>query len=119
MHEAVGPTSTLAPSETASAARDDTADVSARGVPVRPAHGAIDAALGATLPDARACLDPDDPISRATITFQSDGRAQSVSVTGGAKGKPAEGCIRAALMKTRVGPFALDSFSVPITIRGN
>jgi hypothetical protein len=119
MHQAVGTTSDLPPAGTASAASDDTADVAPGGVPVRPALGAVDAALGATLPDARACLDPDDPISRATITFRSDGRAQSVSVTGGAKGKPAEGCIRTALMKTHLGPFAVDTFRVPVTIRAN
>jgi hypothetical protein len=53
------------------------------------------------------------------VTFQSDGSVQSVSVSGGAAGKPAETCIRAALMKARVPPFASPTFSAPATIRGN
>jgi hypothetical protein len=119
MNEAVGPTSTLPPSSTASPASDGGADVPPSSVAVRPAVGALDAALGATLPDARACLGPGDPVSRATVTFRSDGTVQNVSVSGGASGKPAEACIRSALMKTRVGPFALDTFSIPVTVRAN
>ncbi len=71
------------------------------------------------MPSARACLGPDDPISRAQVTFQSDGSVQSVSVSGGASGKPAEACIRAALMKARVAPFAQPTFTAPATIRGS
>ena len=81
--------------------------------------GAIQGALGTALPSARACLEPDDPISHATVTFQSDGSVGSVTVTGGAAGKPAEACIRSALSKARVSPFAQPSFSVPATIRPN
>jgi hypothetical protein len=117
MHQAVGTTPDRPPADPAGATPTDAADVAPGSMPVRPALGALDAALGATLPDARSCLDPDAPISRATITFRSNGSAESVSVTGGAKGKPAEGCIRTALMRTRVGPFAQDTFRVPVTIR--
>ena len=88
-------------------------------VPLKPSQGAINGALGAALPGARACLGPDDPISRATVTFQSDGSVQSVSVSGGAAGKPVEGCIRAALMKARVQPFAQATYSASTTIRAN
>jgi hypothetical protein len=119
MNQAVGPTSTLAPVGSASAPSNDTSDVAPHGLPVRPAQGAVEAALGATLPDARACLDLDAPVSRATVTFRSDGHAQSVSISGWAKGKAVEGCIRTALMKTHVGPFAEETFSVPVTIRSN
>jgi hypothetical protein len=71
------------------------------------------------LPGARGCLDPDDPVSRVTVTFQSDGSVQNVAVSGGAAGKPAEACIRSALMKARVQPFAQPSFSFGTTIRPN
>jgi hypothetical protein len=81
--------------------------------------GAISGALGAVLPAARAGRGPDDPVSRATVTFGSDGSVKSVSVTGGAQGKPAEACIRAALMKAHVAPFASPTFTAPATIRPN
>ena len=86
-------------------------------VPQKPSQGAVTGAIGAVLPGARACLGPDDPVSRATITFASAGTVQSVSVSGGAAGKPAEGCIKAALGKAKVAPFAEATFSAPITIR--
>jgi hypothetical protein len=105
---------------TAAPATPDAPQAGAPGsVPFKPSMGAINGALGAAMPGARACLGPDDPISRATVTFQSDGSVQSVSVSGGAAGKPAEGCIRAALMKARVQPFAIPTFSAPATIRPN
>ena len=88
-------------------------------VPRKPSLGALQGALGAALPGARACLGPDDAVSHAMVTFQSDGSVQSVSVSGGAAGKPAEGCIRSALMKARVAPFAQPTFSAPATIRGS
>ena len=53
------------------------------------------------------------------MTFQSDGSVQSVSVSGGAAGKAAEGCIRAALVKARVQPFAQATYSASTTIRAN
>jgi hypothetical protein len=88
-------------------------------VPLRPSQGALQGALGAALPSARACLDPDDAISHATVTFGSDGSVVSVGVSGGAAGKPAEGCIRAALMKARVAPFARPTFTGTATVRPN
>lgn len=88
-------------------------------VPLKPSLGAIQGALGTALPAARACLGPDDPISRATVTFRSDGGVASVSVSGGAAGTPAEECIRAALMKARVEPFAQPTFTAPATVRPN
>ena len=86
-------------------------------VPQKPSQGAVTGAIGAVLPGARACLGPDDPVSRATITFASAGNVQSVNVTGGAAGKPAEGCIKAALSKAKVTPFAEATYMAPITIR--
>jgi hypothetical protein len=88
-------------------------------VPQRPSMGAVQSALGRVTPEARNCLNPDDPISRATVTFVSLGNTSSVVVTGHAAGTPAEACIKAALGKAKVPPFAQDSFSAPVTIRPN
>jgi hypothetical protein len=117
MQQAAGVTpSTTTPAATAP---DSTGGSSPGSVPIKPSQGAVAGALGAAMPAARACLGPDDPISRATVTFQSDGSVQSVSISGWAAGKPAEGCIRSALMKARVQPFAVPTFSAPATIRPN
>jgi hypothetical protein len=71
------------------------------------------------MPTARACVDEDAPVSRASVTFNSDGTVGNVSVTGWATGKPAEQCIRAALGKARVPPFAQPTYTAPATIRSN
>jgi hypothetical protein len=88
-------------------------------VPQKPSQGAVTGALGAVLPQARACLGPDDPISRASIVFGSNGTVQSVNVSGAAAGKPAEACIKDALTKVKVQPFAEPSYTANITIRHN
>ncbi|MCC6901635.1 MAG: hypothetical protein IT377_21870, partial [Polyangiaceae bacterium] len=75
------------------------------------------AAIGSVMGSARACVAGPDEASRATLTFGSDGRVQSVAVSGKAAGTPAEACIKAALGKARVQPFARPSFSVGTTIR--
>ena len=86
-------------------------------VPQKPSQGAVTGAIGAVLPNARQCLGPDDPVSRAAITFTSAGTVQSVNVTGGAAGKPAEGCIKGALGKAKVAPFAEATYTANITVR--
>jgi hypothetical protein len=88
-------------------------------VPLRPSLGAINGAIGTAMPAARACLDVDAPVSRASITFNSDGSVGAVAISGWAAGKPAEACIRAALSKARVPPFAQPTYTVPATIRSN
>jgi hypothetical protein len=103
----------------AAAQPSDPSQGSLGSVPLKPSQGAVSGALGAVLSGARACLGPDDPISRVQVTFQSDGSVQSVSVSGGAAGKPAEACIRSALMRARVAPFASPTFTAPATIRPN
>jgi hypothetical protein len=89
----------------------------AGSVPQKPSQGAVTGAIGAVLPGARACLGPDDAVSRASITFTSGGAVQSVNVTGGAAGKPAEGCIKAALGKAKLAPFAEATYTANITVR--
>ncbi|MBX3210819.1 MAG: hypothetical protein KF850_02165 [Labilithrix sp.] len=88
-------------------------------VPQKPSQGAVTGALGAVLPGARACLGPDDPVSRASVVFASSGTVQSVNVSGHAAGKPAEACIKGALMKAKVQPFAEPSYTANITVRHN
>ena len=96
-----------------------TVATAAGNVPQKPSQGAVTGALGAVLPGARACLGPDDPISRASIVFSSAGTAQSVNVSGGAAGKPAEACIKGALMKAKVQPFAEPTYTANVTVRHN
>ena len=118
MQQAAGVTSS--PTATAATTADPDDRLPAPGsVPLKPSQGAIQGSLGAALPSARGCLGPDDPISHATITFKSDGTVQSVGVSGGAAGKPAEACIRAALSKARVTPFAQPTFTATATVRPN
>jgi hypothetical protein len=83
-------------------------------VPQKPSQGAVTGAIGAVLSGARKCLGPDDPVSRASITFASGGTVQSVNVSGGAAGK---GCIKAALGKAKVAPFAEPTYTANITVR--
>ena len=89
----------------------------AGSVPQKPSQGAVTGALGAVLPSARACLGPDDAVSRASITFTSAGTVQSVGVSGGAAGKPAEACIKGALSKAKLTPFAEATYTANITVR--
>jgi hypothetical protein len=88
-------------------------------LPFKPSTGAVQGALGAVLPAAKKCLDPDDPVSHATVTFQSDGTVQSVSVSGGGAGGPAEACIRAAMMRAHVPPFSKPVFSASTSIQAD
>jgi hypothetical protein len=118
MQQAAGVTSS--PTAPAATASDDGTQATAPGsVPLRPSTGAVRGALGAVTPGARACLDPDDAVSHAMVTFQSDGSVQNVTVSGSAAGKPAEACIRTALSRARIPAFASPTFSAPVTIRPN
>jgi hypothetical protein len=92
-------------------------EVPSGSVPFKPALGAVQGAVGAVLPGARACLGPDDSVAHATVTFRSDGSAQAVGVSGTSGGK--DGCIRGALMKARVPPFAQPTFTTSVTVRPN
>jgi hypothetical protein len=86
-------------------------------LPDHPSSGAVQAAIGSVLGNARACVAGQDLYSQAIVTFAADGSVQGVKVTGGAAGKPAEACIQAALMKARVQPFSRPTFAVSATIR--
>ena len=105
------------PVEATPAAGNTGPQFAAGTVPQKPSQGAVTGALGAVMSGARACLGPDDPVSRASVTFTSTGSVQSVNVTGGAAGKPAEGCIKAALGKAKLTPFAEPTYTANITVR--
>jgi hypothetical protein len=83
----------------------------------RPSQGQITGALSAVLPGARACLGDDDEPSRAHVVFGSDGAVQSVAITGFAVGKPSEACIKTALTKAHVPPFAEATYGATVTVR--
>jgi hypothetical protein len=82
------------------------------GMPEQPSFGAVQAAIAGVLGAARACVAGQDASSSAVLVFGSDGRVQSVTVSGPAAGTPSEGCIRNALKQARVEPFAKPSFTV-------
>jgi hypothetical protein len=90
---------------------------SGTGIPEKPSTGAVQAALGAVMSGARGCVAGQEEPSAADVVFGSDGRVQSVAVSGPAAGTPAAGCIETRLKKARVQPFAATSFSVRATIR--
>ncbi len=93
------------------------ADSSNDGMTDRPSAGAAQAAVGAVLGAARACVSGHPKPSSAQIVFGSDGQVQNVSVSGPAAGTPAASCIETALKKARVQPFAASSFSLGVTVR--
>jgi hypothetical protein len=101
----------------AAAAAPAPASPPAAGVPDTPSPGAIASALQANNRAAKACVKGQEAPSRASITFGSDGKVQSISVSGPAVGTPAEECIKQALQKGNVGPFAKPSFTQSILIR--
>jgi len=87
------------------------------GVPDAPSQGAIASALAANNRAAKACVKGQEAPSRASVTFGSDGKVQTISVAGPAVGTPAEECIKQALQKGTVPPFSRPSYNVGITIR--
>jgi hypothetical protein len=94
------------------------APVAAAGsVPQHPSQGAVTSALSGALPSARACLGPDDDVSRVRVVFGSDGAVQSMAVTGFAAGKPQEACIKGALGKAHVPPFAEATYGANVNVR--
>lgn len=115
MRKAVGENS--ATTEQTPAAGGSGPQFAAGSVPQKPSQGAVTSAISAVLPQARACVGPDDAISRASIVFESAGTVQSVKVTGGAAGKEAEGCIKTAFSKAKVTPFAQPTYTANITVR--
>ena len=86
-------------------------------LPDHPSTGAVQAAVGTVMGAARACVAGQSAASRATVNFGSDGKVQSVAVSGPAQGTNAEPCLRSALSGARVQPFARAAYSVNLTVR--
>ena len=86
-------------------------------IPEQPPQGSVQAAIGSVMGGAKGCVAGADDVSRAQITFGSNGSVTNVSVSGWAAGKGAAGCIKGALKGANVGPFSKPSFTVGVTIR--
>lgn len=86
-------------------------------LPDHPSTGAVQAAVGTVMGAARACVAGQSAASRATLNFGSDGRVQSVAVSGPAQATSAEPCLQSALSGARVQPFARAGYSVTLTVR--
>ncbi len=106
-----------APKGTPSAMRPAELNPATGGITDRPSTGAAQAAVGAVLGAARSCIAGQPEASSATIVFGSSGEVTSVNVSGPADGTPAAACIKAALGKARVQPFAASNFSLGVTVR--
>ena len=81
---------------------------------LRPPPGAVIGALNAVLPAARGCLGPDDAIRVGTVTFRSDGVVAKVEL---ANARESDECVKSAIARARVEPFADDSFTTRVTVR--
>jgi len=88
-----------------------------KNLPDTPPNGSVTAAIGSVRGAAKGCVAGADQDSVASIVFGSSGSVQSVSVGGWAAGKPAAGCIQAAVKGAHVEPFTKPSFAVSMTIR--
>lgn len=81
---------------------------------IRPSPGAVLGAINGVLPAARACLSPDEPIRTGAIVFAGSGAVSRVDLNGS---KSSDACIRDALARARIEPFADDSFTTRVTVR--
>ena len=53
-----------------------------QNVPEKPSQGSVQSAVGSVIGAAKACVAGADDVSRAQVTFSSEGTVTSVSVTG-------------------------------------
>jgi len=88
-----------------------------QSIPEKPSQGSVASAVGVVMPGAKACVAGADDVSRANITFGSNGKVQNVSVSGWASSNGKTGCVKSALQGASVGPFSAPTFSVGVTIR--
>jgi len=88
-----------------------------KNIPEQPAQGSVTTAVGAVMGGAKACVSGADDVSRANVTFSSNGSVSSVAVTGWAAAHGKAECIKAALKGAKVGPFSKPNFTVGVTIR--
>lgn len=88
-----------------------------QSVPEKPSQGSVNSAIGSVMGGAKSCVAGADDVSRAQITFGSNGSVQNVSVTGWAANNGQSGCVKSALKGASVGPFSQPTFTVGVTIR--
>ncbi len=88
-----------------------------QNIPEQPSQGSLQAAMGAVMGGAKACVAGADDISRANVNFGSSGTVSSVSVSGWAAAHGKTGCVQAALKGAKVGPFSKSSYSIGVPIR--
>jgi hypothetical protein len=86
-------------------------------LPEHPSPGAVQAAIGAVLGNAKACVSEADDATRATVTFKSSGDVGNVTVTGWAASNGKSGCVVSALKGAKVGAFTDASYSFSVSIR--
>lgn len=88
-----------------------------QNIPEQPSQGSVASAIGAVMSGAKACVAGADDVSRAQVTFSSNGTVSNVSVSGWAAAHGKSGCVQAALKGAKTGPFSKPSFTVGTTIR--
>jgi hypothetical protein len=88
-----------------------------QNIPEQPSQGSVQSAVGAVIGGAKGCVAGATDISRAQVTFSSNGTVSNVSVTGWAAANGKDGCIKAALKGAKVGAFSKPTFTVPVSIR--
>jgi hypothetical protein len=88
-----------------------------QNIPEQPSQGSVQAAIGAVISGAKACVSGADDVSRAQVTFSSQGTVTSVSVSGWAAAHGKSACVQAALKGAKVGQFSKGSFVVGVPIR--
>ena len=88
-----------------------------QNIPEQPSQGAAFSAVGAVIGGAKACVAGADDVSRADVTFGSNGSVSKVNVTGWAAAHGKSACVQAALKGAKVQPFSKSSFTLGFPIR--
>lgn len=88
-----------------------------QNIPEQPSQGAAQSAVGSVIGGAKACVAGADDVSRANVTFGSNGSVSSVSVTGWAAAHGKTACVTSALKGAKVGPFSRPTYVIPVTLR--
>jgi hypothetical protein len=89
----------------------------AQSIPEQPAQGSVASAVNTVMGGAKACVGGADDVSRANVTFSSNGTVSNVTVTGWAASNGKADCIKAALKGAKVGPFSKANYTFSVTIR--
>lgn len=82
-------------------------------LPEQPGKGAISGALSGPRGVAKTCLDGHNAPASVSVVFGSDGKVQTVNVTGAGA---ATDCVKKAFGRANVGQFRRATFPVSVTI---